>query len=130
MNHSFSIIISLYNKAAYIQRAINSALAQSYQTFEVIVVDDCSIDNGAEIVADYQDERVRLIRHVENRGVSQTRNTGIASAKYDLVSFMDADDYWKPDYLGSIASLIEKFPVPNFFHDFPLTKSAHLTPIR
>ena len=82
MNISFSVIISLYNKEEYIGRAIESILAQTYQEFEIVVVDDCSTDEGPLIVESCPDDRIRLIRHSNNQGVSKTRNTGIANARY------------------------------------------------
>ena len=105
----FSIIIPLYNKAKYIQRAIDSVLNQSFQEFEVIVVNDGSTDSGEEIVKKEYGERVMLINQA-NQGVSQARNAGIALAKFDYIAFLDADDYWAANYLDSIRMGIEKFP--------------------
>lgn len=115
MSNFFSVIIPLYNKAAYIQRAIDSVLSQSHQSFEIVVVDDCSTDDGLEIVEAYHDDHIRIIRHAANQGISTTRNTGIESASYDLISFLDADDYWKPDYLATVSWLIDKYPSCNMF---------------
>lgn len=109
---SFSVVIPLYNKENYIRRAIDSILSQTVQNFEILVVDDCSTDDGVEIVRSYQDQdaRIRLIRQETNRGVSAARNRGIAEAKFEWVAFLDADDEWKPDFLETIAVLQEKYP--------------------
>lgn len=109
---SFSVVIPLYNKENYIRRAIDSILSQTVQNFEILVVDDCSTDDGVEIVRSYQDQdaRIRLIRQETNRGVSAARNRGIAEAKFEWVAFLDADDEWKPDFLETIAGLQEKYP--------------------
>jgi glycosyltransferase involved in cell wall biosynthesis len=80
----------------------------------VIVVDDGSTDNGAEIVRRFDDSRIRLIRQ-ENRGVSAARNQGIDKAVSDFIAFLDADDEWMPKHLETIFRLIEKFPEAGMF---------------
>ncbi len=106
---AISAVIPLYNKASYISRALNSVLAQTFQDFEVIVVDDGSTDRGAAIVKEFTDSRIRLI-HQENRGVSAARNRGIEASRAELVAFLDADDEWLPKHLETIAHLRIKFP--------------------
>lgn len=104
-----SVIIPLYNKAASIATALDSILAQTYQDFEVVVVDDGSTDEGATIVEQYTNTRIRLIRQA-NAGVSAARNTGIAEAKGEYVAFLDADDEWMPEFLEKIVELQKEFP--------------------
>lgn len=94
-----SAIIPLYNKAPYIQRALDSVLAQTLQDLELIVVDDGSTDGGGEIVERCSDPRVRLIRQ-ENGGPGAARNRGLREARGDIVAFLDADDEWLPRYLA------------------------------
>lgn len=105
----FSVIIPLYNKAHYIEAALKSVFDQRYQTFEVIVVDDGSTDDGARSVEAIDDSRLRLISQ-SNHGVSAARNRGIREAIGDYVAFLDADDYWDPGYLSAIVDMIEQFP--------------------
>jgi hypothetical protein len=100
-----SVIIPLYNKAPYVQRALDSVLAQSLRDFELIVVDDGSTDAGDEIVARCRDPRVRLIRQT-NAGPGAARNRGLREAKGELVAFLDADDEWLPEYLGRAAEYL------------------------
>ena len=104
-----SVVIPLYNKESSIASALVSVLAQIYQDFEVVVVDDGSTDSGAAIVEGYTDARIRLIRQ-ENAGVSAARNKGIAEAKGEYVAFLDADDEWMPEFLAEIVALQREFP--------------------
>lgn len=82
-----SIIIPTYNRARLIGRSIKSVLNQTYQDFEIIVVDDGSTDNTEEVVSSFNDERIRHIRHGENKGEAAARNTGIKAARCDLDAY-------------------------------------------
>lgn len=109
MNSKFSIVVPLYNKGDTVERAIRSALNQTVQDFEIIVVNDGSTDNGAAVVESIGDSRIRLI-HQENQGVSAARNRGIAEARYELIAFLDADDEWLPKFLETIRRLVDRYP--------------------
>lgn len=104
-----SVVIPLYNKSPYIARALNSVLAQTFQDFEVIVINDGSTDGGAAVVKEFDDPRIRLIQQ-ENRGVSAARNRGIEAARAELVAFLDADDEWLQQFLETIIKLRGRFP--------------------
>lgn len=104
-----SVIIPVYNKADYICRALRSVLNQTYQDFEVVVVDDGSTDNSVSKVSSIEDNRIRLIRQ-ENHGVSAARNTGIAGAKGNWIAFLDADDEWHPKKIERQMYYLEKYP--------------------
>ena len=104
-----SVIIPLYNKETGIATALRSVLAQSFQDFEVVVVDDGSTDGSAAVVKTFNDPRIRLIQQ-KNAGVSAARNRGIEEAKGEYVAFLDADDEWTPGFLEEIRTLQEAYP--------------------
>lgn len=104
-----SVVIPLYNKESSIARAIESVLNQTIQDFEVIVVDDGSNDDGAEVVQGFADPRVQLIRQ-ENQGVSLARNRGIEAARAELIAFLDADDEWQPSFIETILRIRALYP--------------------
>jgi glycosyltransferase involved in cell wall biosynthesis len=91
-----SVIIPVYNGARYLRAALSSVFAQTYQPFEVIVVDDGSIDDSGVIAQSFSD--VRYIRQ-ENQGVAAARNHGIEAARGDFFAFLDQDDLWTPEKL-------------------------------
>ncbi|MBN2032723.1 MAG: glycosyltransferase family 2 protein [Deltaproteobacteria bacterium] len=93
-----SVIIPTYNRAQKVARAIASVLYQSFTDYEMVVVDDGSKDDTAEILSLFHPHIVRLI-HVENRGVSAARNTGILASRAPFIAFLDSDDYWLPEKL-------------------------------
>jgi len=110
----FSVIIPLYNKAPFIQRAIDSVQKQTVQDFEVIVINDGSTDGGEKLLHSYLSDRIQLINQV-NQGVSAARNKGIKQAKFPYIAFLDADDQWHPLYLESIIRAIETHPQVKVF---------------
>lgn len=104
-----SVIIPLYNKAKHINRAIKSVLAQTYQNFEIVVVNDGSTDRGPAIVSGYGDPRIRLIHQV-NAGPGAARNRGIRESSAPLLSFLDADDEWMPNFLELLMRHLHQHP--------------------
>jgi len=89
-----SVIIPTYNRAHLLPRAIRSVLAQTFQDFEVIVVDDGSTDDTEAVVRSFPDPRIIYLRHDMNRGGSAARNTGIRAARGEYIAFLDSDDEW------------------------------------
>lgn len=107
----FSVVIPLYNKAVYVAKAIGSVLAQTFTDFELVIVDDGSSDDSAEIALKAIEGRnnCRLIRQV-NAGASMARNNGVAVSQGDFLCFLDADDWWEPTFLEEMDKLIMEFP--------------------
>lgn len=108
----FSVIIPLYNKGPYVSKAIKSVLAQTYEDFEIIVIDDGSIDDSfanAKVVLEGASMKYRLV-HQENAGVSTARNNGVALSSGDYLCFLDADDWWDPAFLERMSWLIDAYP--------------------
>ena len=96
-----SIIIPVYNDEKYLEECLNSVINQSFNDFECICVDDCSIDKSAEIIESFiqKDKRIKYIKHETNQGVSNSRYTGLLQAKADWIAFVDHDDVISPKYL-------------------------------
>ncbi|MDO7642599.1 glycosyltransferase family A protein [Reinekea sp.] len=96
----FSVVMPMYNVEKYIHQAISSVLAQSYQHFELLCIDDGSSDGTLAIAQSFSDHRIRIVQQ-KNRGLSGARNTGINHASGLYVAFLDSDDYWHSDKLRS-----------------------------
>lgn len=97
MTHIVSIIISAYNRQRDVKRAVTSALRQSFDAIEVIVVDDASTDSTCEVVNGIKDDRLKLVKHNRNLGLNQTRISGLNVTSGEYVMFMDADDTLEPE---------------------------------
>lgn len=100
MNELVSIITPSYNTASYISETIESVLAQTYNNWEMIIVDDCSPDNTDEVVSLYlSDERIKYFKNEKNSGAAVSRNRALREAKGRWIAFLDSDDLWMPDKL-------------------------------
>ncbi len=123
-----SVVIPTYNRARVVGAAIDSALAQTHDRLEIIVVDDGSTDDTAERVGRRRDPRLRYVRR-EHAGVSSARNTGIAAATGDLVSFLDSDDLWKPEKIETEVAALARHPeVGGVFSDLEKREGATVVP--
>ena len=94
-----SVVLPTYNRADIIDDPICSVLTQTYEDFELIVVDDGSTDNTAEVIEAFDDDRIRYIKHDGNKGAPAARNTGIEASQGEYIAFQDSDDDWLPDKL-------------------------------
>ena len=105
----FSVVIPLYNKELSIKNTIESVLNQTYQNFEIVIVNDGSTDNSPKIVDAISDDRVKII-HQKNQGVSTARNCGIKAANNEWIALLDGDDVWEVNHLQEIIDMMKKFP--------------------
>ncbi|MDE6007404.1 MAG: glycosyltransferase family 2 protein [Muribaculaceae bacterium] len=109
-----SVVIPLYNKEAHISKTLDSVLTQTFQDFEIIVIDDGSTDNSIDRAKAVIDPRIRIISQ-PNSGVSAARNRGINEAGGEFIAFLDADDLWLPNYLETQFKLTEDYPECDVF---------------
>lgn len=110
----FSVIIPLYNKEDYIEETIKSVLNQSFNDFEIIIVDDGSTDDSLKLASQFQDSKITLIKQ-KNLGASVARNKAIETAKGKYIAPLDADDIWHKNHLLELKSLINSFPNAGLF---------------
>lgn len=110
----FSVVIPLYNKENFIKKTIKSVLYQTFENYEIIVINDGSTDGSLEKVKQINSEKIKIFSQ-KNKGLSSSRNKGIELSKGKFIALLDADDLWVENYLESIHSLIYKFPEINFF---------------
>lgn len=96
-----SIVVPYYNRSRSLPRLLASVQAQTYQKWQLIIVDDCSDDSSMaqKIIADLQDERIKYVRHTINKNGAAARNTGIHMADGEYIALLDSDDEWMPDKL-------------------------------
>jgi glycosyltransferase involved in cell wall biosynthesis len=104
-----SIILPTYNCAAFLSHSIGSILAQTYNSYEIIVVDDGSTDNTKEVLYPFI-QRIKYIRLEQNKGLPMARNIGISSAQGKYIAFIDADDLWLPEKLQTDIEYFETHP--------------------
>ena len=105
----FSVIIPLYNKEKYIENTIKSVLNQSFDDFEIIIVDDGSTDKSYQIASSFKNEKIKLLKQ-KNQGVSVARNFGVAHAASKYIALLDADDIWYENHLIELKKQIALFP--------------------
>ncbi|WP_342757158.1 glycosyltransferase family 2 protein [Kineothrix sedimenti] len=110
MDKLVSIIVPVYNAGTYIENTIEMVCRQTYAQWELLLVDDCSADDGRKKIEAFcrRDERIRLIAKDKNEGAAKARNTGILSAKGRFIAFLDADDVWLPAKLEKELQFMEE----------------------
>ena len=111
MQDLVSVIISVYNSQDYIGECLESIINQTYKKLEIICIEDCGSDNSIEIIEKYiqNNNRIKLIKHKENRGCGGARNTGINNANGKYIYFIDGDDFIENDYIENLVNTIEKY---------------------
>ena len=107
MNELVSIIMPSYNTGKFIQETINSVKNQTYNNWELIIVDDGSTDNTDEVVRAIKDDRIKYIKNKVNKGAAISRNIALREAKGKWIAFLDSDDLWKEDKLEKQIKFME-----------------------
>ena len=111
-NPFFSVIVPVYNTASFLNKCIESILAQTFQDFELILVDDCSDDGSGSICDSFSyEDKIRVIHHIKNQGVVKARDTGIKASNGRYILWVDSDDYILPDRFLRIFETIDKHRV-------------------
>ncbi|MGX4598600.1 glycosyltransferase family 2 protein [Faecalimicrobium sp. JNUCC 81] len=105
-----SIITPMYNSEKFIEKTIESVLNQTYENWEMLIVDDCSTDNSSDIAKSYaqNDSRIKYIKTKNNQGVSHARNIALKNAEGQFLAFLDSDDIWDKDKLKKQISFMDK----------------------
>jgi glycosyltransferase involved in cell wall biosynthesis len=110
MTPKVTVLMPLYNTAAYLEEAIQSILSQTYTDFEFIIINDGSTDNSKQIVEKFQDSRIRIINNEQNIGIIATRNKGLHMAKGEYIANMDSDDISLPDRIDKQVKYLDSHP--------------------
>ncbi len=108
MQEKVSIIVPVYNAENYIQQTIDSVLAQDYENWELLLVENGSTDRSVQVIKQYDDPRIRLIVMDGNVGAANARNEGMRQAEGVYVGYVDADDLWRPDKLSVQLAYMQK----------------------
>ena len=111
----FSVIIPTYNRKKFLEKSVTSVLEQSYDNFELIIVDDGSRDETDLLMNRFTDSRISFIKQ-SHSGVSRARNTALHAAKSGFCAFLDSDDLWRKEKLEKAVQYIQKFPAISIFH--------------
>lgn len=110
----FSVVIAVYNKEQYVAKTLQSVLKQTFQDFEIIIVNDGSIDGSEAIINTFTDQRIHYYLQ-PNQGAAAARNAAISKATGNYIALIDADDLWESSYLEKMSTLIEQHPLQAVF---------------
>jgi glycosyltransferase involved in cell wall biosynthesis len=118
MKQLVSIITPTYNCGEYIAETIESIQAQTYQNWEMLIVDDCSTDNTDEVVASFTDQRIKFFKNEKNSGAALTRNRAMREAQGEWIAFLDSDDLWDSQKLEKQLGFMNKNGYVFSYHEY------------
>lgn len=113
-----SIIMPSWNTGRFIAESIQSVINQTYQKWELLIVDDCSSDNTDEIVSSFKDERIHYFKNKKNSGAALTRNRALRKAQGEWIAFLDSDDLWASEKLERQISFMERNNYVFSYHEY------------
>lgn len=119
-----SVIIPVYNSSKHLNECLDSVIRQSYKNLEIIIVDDNSTDNSVDLINNYKDKRIKLIKLNKNRGVAFSRNKGIDMSTGSFIAFIDSDDFWKRDKIKKQVNFIKKNDYTFIYSDYTFYKNG------
>ena len=125
----FSIVVPVHNRAGYLRQAVDSALAQEFDSFEVLVVDDGSTDGGADAIEALGDGRVR-VRRLSRGGAPAARNAGVEMSRGRFIVWLDSDDYLEPGVLEAYAAALCECPKAEVIYGRIILANMELEPVR
>ncbi|WP_345993694.1 glycosyltransferase family 2 protein [Sulfurimonas sp. HSL-1716] len=121
-----SIITPMYNAEKYILQTVKSVIDQTYQNWEMLIVDNCSLDESRTVVENIADPRIKLIKLEYNSGgPARPRNIGLENAKGEYIAFLDADDVWLPEKLEKQLAVLSEFDNIDIVHSLAYTIDIH-----
>ncbi len=113
-----SIIMPSWNTGSYIKESIKSVIAQTYENWELIIVDDCSTDETDKIIEGIKDKRIKYLKNEKNIGAALSRNRAICESKGEWIAFLDSDDLWNPEKLEKQISFMNENEYVFSYHDY------------
>ncbi|MBP5348810.1 MAG: glycosyltransferase family 2 protein [Clostridia bacterium] len=119
-----SVIMPSWNTAPFIGESIRAVQAQTYSNWELIIVDDCSIDFTDAVVASFSDERIRYFKNEHNLGAALTRNRALQEARGEWIAFLDSDDLWTPDKLEKQIAFMQENDCPLSYTEYEKISEA------
>lgn len=128
MTELVSIIMPSYNTAEYISDSIRSVQAQTYDNWELIIVDDCSTDNSMEVISAFNEPRIILLRNEKNSGAAISRNYALREAKGKWIAFLDSDDTWVPEKLEKQIRFMKEHNYAFTFTDYRICLNGSWMP--
>lgn len=118
MKEFVSVIMPTYNCGRFIRESIDSVLAQTYNNWELLIVDDCSTDETERVVRSFSDPRIRYMRNNQNQGAALTRNSALREAKGRYIAFLDSDDLWLPEKLEKQVAFMQQNGYAFTYHNY------------
>lgn len=113
-----SVIMPSWNTERFIAQSIESVIRQTYENWELVIVDDCSTDNTEEVVKGFKDPRIKYFKNEKNSGAALTRNRALREAQGEWVAFLDSDDLWAPEKLEKMLGFMTEHSYAFAYHEY------------